>query len=69
MFEMPKGFLARFFAVCVGAVLVPALLSIASMSSDSAGVVELLYLMVVAGYLIYFLLKHEDEIPTRTGRD
>jgi uncharacterized membrane protein YfcA len=69
MIEMPKGFLTRFFAVCVGCVLVPALLSIVDLPSESAGAVELVYLFVSMGYLLYFLLKHEDEIPTRANRD
>jgi hypothetical protein len=67
MFEMPKGLLIRFLAVCGGCVLVPALLSLVSLSSDGAAAVELFYLF--AGYLLYFLVKHEDEIPTRSGRD
>ncbi len=69
MLEMPKGFLVRFLAVCVGCVLVPALLSIVDLSSEGAGAVELVYLFASMGYLLYFLLKHEDEIPTRSGRD
>jgi uncharacterized membrane protein YfcA len=69
MFEMPKGLLVRFLAVCGGCVLVPALLSLIDISSEGAGAVELFYLFASMGYLLYFLLKHEDEIPTRSGRD
>jgi uncharacterized membrane protein YfcA len=68
MFEMPKGLLVRFLAVCGGCVLVPALLSLVSLSSDGAAAVELFYLFTSMGYLFYFILKHEDEIPTRSGR-
>lgn len=68
MFEMPKGLLARFLAVCGGCVLVPALLSLIDISSEGAGAVELFYLFASMGYLFYFILKHEDEIPTRSDQ-
>lgn len=68
MLEMPKGFPVRFFAFCAGCVLVPVLLSVVDLSSEGAGAVELSYLFTSMGYLLYFLLKHEDEIPTRSDR-
>jgi hypothetical protein len=69
MLEMPNGFWARFAVICAGCVLVPVLLRLVDVSRDGRGLVELLYLFAVMGYLLYFFLKHEDEIPTRSERD
>lgn len=69
MLDLPKGLLTRFIAIMAGTVLVSALVSVANLSSDGGGIVELLYLLAAAVYLTYFLLKHEDEIPTRSDRD
>lgn len=67
--DMPKGLLPRFIAYSVGIVLVSAFINFAGFSPDGGGLVELLYLFGGAIYFTYFLLKHEDEIPTRSGRD
>ena len=65
---MPRGFVARFIAFLVGALLVSAFVSVAGLSPDGGGMVELLYVLAGAIHLANFLLDHQDEIPTRSDR-
>ena len=67
--EMPRGLLTRFIAVLAGIVAIAVVADITHMSSDNAGFIVFLYIFAAPTYLAYFLVKHEDEIPTRSDRD
>jgi hypothetical protein len=67
--EMPKGLLSRLVAVLAGIVVIVIVAGVAHLSSDSAGIIVLLYVFAAPLYLAGFLVKHEDEIPTRSNRD
>jgi hypothetical protein len=67
--EMPRGLMTRVIAILGGTVVVGTLVNVTNLSSDDGGFVVPLYVFAAAIYLAYFLITHEDEIPTRSNRD
>ncbi len=66
---MIRGLPIRVLGFFCGVVLLAAIPHLLDVSSELRETLELLYLVAGGSYLAHYCVRHQDEIPTRSGRD
>lgn len=56
------GFVVRFVGICVGIVALAVFFKVADVASETENSILLLYVLIVANYLGYYVTGHADEI-------